>query len=123
MTLNVAFSASQHYAITPDSPRLPWVVLLLATAQLCLVPIGFIALNRLFKLFEQGIFFSSNNARYLKIVGLTVTGCGLTQTILELLSTPMGLDVNLLLVGGLVMLLAWILDEARKLREEQDLTV
>jgi hypothetical protein len=80
-------------------------------------------LNRLFKLYEHSSFFTVGNVRCIKILGLVVTGDGLVQTILELLSPNPSLDFSKLFFGGLIMLIAWIMDEGRKIQEEQELTV
>ena len=84
------------------------------------------------------------NIRYVKSLGLTVVGLWFTQTILELMADQ-GLrgsgtvypfltvvfgsyQVHLthifgLLFGILLVLIAWIMDEGRKIQEEQELTV
>jgi hypothetical protein len=52
-----------------------------------------------------------------------VAGDGLIQTILELLSSHGTLCLNEMFFGGLIVLIAWIMDEGRKIQEEQELTV
>lgn len=129
MTVHIGFSSGQNYALPKNlasaaaGPAMPWSVMLLGAMQLALMACGLIALNRLFKLFERGIFFTVNNVRYLKTLGLVTAGCGLLQTAQEMLSPQKNINLNLLIVGGLVLLIAWIMDEGRKIQEEQELTV
>jgi hypothetical protein len=52
-----------------------------------------------------------------------MAGCGLTQIALELLSPQKKISVNLLVLGLLILLISWIMDEGRKIQEEQELTV
>jgi len=129
MTVKMTFSPDQVYVIptsvqgAAEAPDIPWPVLALAAIQLALTACGVIALNRLFKLFERGIFFAVENVRHLKTLGLVVAGCGLVQTLLEWLSPAKNLSLNLLVLGLLIVLISWIMDEGRKLQEEQALTV
>jgi Protein of unknown function (DUF2975) len=120
MTAKLTFSPNQTYPL-PYHMSLP--VLLLGTLHLCLIGLGLIILNRLFKLYERSSFFAVGNVRFIKILGLVVTGDGLIQTILELLSPHGSLEFDKLFLGGMIILIAWIMDEGRKIREEQELTV
>ena len=139
--VQIAFSPHQTY-ISPF--HIPLLVLFVGTIQLCLAGIGLILLNRLFKFFERGIFFKIENIKCVKFLGLIVIGLWLTQTILELMAHQ-GLkgsgpaypfltvvfgsyQVHLahvlgLLFGILLVFIAWIMDEGRKIQEEQELTV
>jgi hypothetical protein len=120
MTVTLTFSPNQTH-VFPYDMSLP--VLIFGAMHVCLVGLGLVCLNRLFKLYERNSFFEVDNVRYIKILGLVVTGDGLIQTILQLLSSHGSLDFSKLFVGGLIMLIAWIMDEGRKIQEEQELTV
>lgn len=139
--VQIAFSPHQTY-ISPF--HIPLLILFVGTIQLCLAGIGLILLNQLFKLFERGIFFKNGNIQCVKFLGLIVIGLWLTQAILELMARQ-GLkgsgpaypfltvvfgshQVHLahvlgLLFGILIVFIAWIMDEGRKMQEEQELTV
>jgi len=123
MTVNIAFSPHQCYILSSDSPLVPWPVLLLGVIHWGLIACGLIVLNRLFKLFELGSFFKMQNVRYLKTLGFVVTASGLIQTTLELLSPTHVLNFGLLAIGAMVLLIAWIMDEGRRIQEEHELTV
>jgi hypothetical protein len=121
MTATLTFSSHQIYHF-PYAMTLP--VLLLGVTGICLDGLGMIFLYRLLGLYEHGSYFAADNVRYIKLLGLVVIGDGLGQAILELLALPEG-DIYLdkFLVGGVIILIAWVMDEARKIQEEQNLTV
>ncbi len=139
--VQIAFSPHQTYT----SPfHIPLLVLFVGAIQFSLAGIALILLNRLFKFYERGIFFKIENIKCVKFLGLVVIGLWLTQTILELMahqnlkgSAPAypfltvvfgSYQVHLghvlgLLCGILVVFIAWVMDEGRKIQEEQELTV
>lgn len=117
---SVSFSPHQSYA-WPFSIPLP--VFLVGAVQLGLLGSGLIVLNRLFALYERGDFFKTGNIRCIKWLGLIVMGVSITQTLLELMAHQNHLDGSGLVFGFLVVFIAWIMDEGRKIQEEQELTV
>jgi hypothetical protein len=121
MTVHITFSPHQRYQVPSDIP-LP--VQLLDSMHLGLLGFGAIILIRLFKLYERGSFFAVGNVRCIKILGLIVVGDGLIQTALEILPPNRSVEIsNNLALGLLILLIAWIMDEGRKIQEEQELTV
>jgi hypothetical protein len=119
-TLHIAFSSHQTYT-SPFNVPLP--VFLIGALQLVLGGWGLILLNRLFLLYERGDFFKTGNIRCIKFLGLIVVGIWLTQTILELMAHQNNIEASGLVYGILVVFIAWIMDEGRKIQEEQELTV
>jgi len=120
MQFHITFSPHQIYTV-PFHISLP--VFLLGVVQLFLGGFGLILLNRLFTLYERGDFFKTENIRCIKFLGLVVVGIWLTQTILELMARQYNIEGSGLVYGGLVVFVAWIMDEGRKIQEEQELTV
>jgi hypothetical protein len=122
MTVLITFSPHQAYLVPSDMP-LP--VQFLGSVHLSLLGFGAIILIRLFKLYERGSFFAVGNVRYIKILGLIVVGDGLIQTALEFLPPNKSVHEfsNNLALGLLILLIAWVMDEGRKIQEEQELTV
>jgi hypothetical protein len=118
--LHIAFSSHQTYT-SPFNVPLP--VFLIGALQLGLGGWGVILLNRLFQLYERGVFFKTGNIRCIKFLGLIVAGIWLTQTILELMAHQKNIEASGLVYGILVIFIAWIMDEGRKIQEEQELTV
>jgi len=122
-SLHISFSPHQVFTSPFDVP-LP--VLLIGAVQLCLGGCGLILLNRLFKLYEQGHFFQTGNIRCIKFLGLITLGIWLTTTTLEWMACQQGnlnIDGTGLVIGILIVFIAWIMDEGRKIQEEQELTV
>ena len=120
MQFHISFSPHQTYTV-PFHISLP--VFLLGAVQLFLSGFGLILLNRLFRLYERGYFFKTENIRCIKFLGLIIVGIWLTKTILELMARQNNIEGSGLVYGGLVVFIAWIMDEGRKISEEQELTV
>lgn len=98
------------------------------------------SLIRLFKLYEQGVFFSMNNVRYFRNIGYALIA---TQIVDPLYQGLMGLiltwrnppghrffsisldqaNIGVLLVALMVILISWIMLEGCKINEEQQLTI
>jgi len=123
MTVHIGFSPNQFFTISSDAPRVPWLVIMLGTIKLGSMACAIIAINRLFKLFERGIFFTVDNVRHVKMLGCCLAVGGVMNATLELMAPQRQIDLNLLAVGALILLVAWIMDEGRKIQEEQELTV
>ena len=110
-------------------------------------------LARLFQLYEHGLIFASETIRCIKTLGfLCVLNWALTSVgiaLHHLFARPPapvpagvtmklvpssfsmgffsfsigGINVGLLLAGIIIVIIAWIMDEGRKIKEEQELTV
>jgi len=95
-------------------------------------------LVRLFRLYEGGQFFSASNVSVFRHLGWTLVLLApaeiLTQMLLTLVlsfqlpqrSLSLSLSSNqltLLVTGGIVLLISWVLSEAWQLKIENDLTV
>lgn len=107
-------------------------------------------LSRLFRFYERGLIFAAESIRCIKVLGGLFFLGGMFTTILRSLpklpppvlqsgvtltatrTYHMGffrfdfgtdIDFGLLLAGAVIMLIAWIMDEGRKIQEEQELTV
>lgn len=83
--------------------------------------------DRLLGLYARGILFSEANAACLRWIGyvLAFLGSGLFPVLLRLLGVEVHvmLRVELMLAGGLLILIAWVTQEAEAMREERELTV
>jgi len=96
------------------------------------VPTAFVWLAyRLFGLYKQGVMFGEANVRYIKWLGYWMIGAGIISMPIQLLQFLEVTEVRnfkftldgYFFGGVLVLLLAWIMEEGRKLQEEQSLTV
>ena len=123
---------------------LPWDVRLLALA-VGMIPAGVFMLGmwwlvRLFGLFSVGQIFTADTVRYIRHLGWTmvagVAAAPVHEALLSLVLTmhnPPGehilslstesADLGELLTAGVIILVSWIMDEGRKLREADELTV
>ena len=109
-------------------------------------------LAQLFRFYEGGLIFAAQSIRCLKVLGILCAIGWAAQSVTHIafqhysfpLSHPppgvtvvkhvyqmgffsfdfgTGFDFGLLLAGGVIVLVAWIMDEGRKIQEEQALTV
>ena len=118
--LHITFSPHQSYT-SPFS--VPQPVFLIGAIQLCMGGFGLILLNRLFAFYERGDFFKAENIRCLKFLGLVIIGIWFTQAILELMALQNNIESSGLVYGILIVFIGCIMDEGRKIQEEQNLTV
>jgi hypothetical protein len=77
---------------------------------------------KLFGCFEKGILFTGETVRYIQILGGIYVGKFLLRLIFAFF-VPMTMGMNDLFAGLLIIFIGWLIDEARKLREEQELTI
>jgi uncharacterized membrane protein len=97
-------------------------------------------LSRLFRLYEQDLFFTQNNVNCIKNIGYALFAQAiarfLTEPILSLVVTmnnPPGKrlisisfgtpDIYSLVISGVVIIVAWVMHEGQKLQEESNLVV
>jgi hypothetical protein len=101
---------------------------------------GAFFLMRLFQLYEHGHIFQASNVRCFKILSrvliwwfavaiVTRTLLGVVLTIhhppgQRILSITLGSpDLTVLLIGCILAVIAWVMEEGRTLQEEQELTI
>jgi hypothetical protein len=136
-------NVSLDAALTPAFP-LPWSQRWLGLA-VSLIPLGPTMLclwwlARLFGLFTAGEIFTGNTVKYIRRTGWTMLAGVALMPIHEALMTlvltihnPPGErlisislgsgDIRDLVIAGIIILVSWIMDEGRKLRETDELTV
>lgn len=102
--------------------------------------LGLNSLRRLFLLYSEGTMFGERNVAALRNLGLSLIFFGVAQLLLNpLLSLALtfgnapgrrvvtvGISSGVVvaaIVGGVLLVIAWVMDEARKTHEEQSLTV
>ena len=94
---------------------------------------GVICFYRLLGLYEKNVIFSAANVAEMKKLGGCLVGYGLIGIAASVLQFKEGVRISWILinivdspwlmVGGAIYMVAWIMDEGRKIREEQELTV
>jgi hypothetical protein len=82
-----------------------------------------VAMLRLFWFYGKGILFTSKNVNCIRFLGYyTIVDWFIDYTI-QGSQHAMTLSTTPLFVGFFIIFFAWIMDEGRKIREEQELTV
>jgi len=94
--------------------------------------LGVISFYRLLCLYEKGVIFSEANVSEMKKLGSYLAGYGILAIAANVIYAggivfPVvlleGVASPWIVVGGAVYIVAWIMDEGRKIQEEQELTV
>jgi hypothetical protein len=124
---------SGPFILAEFEPKLKWlypIFWLLLAAFFCR---GIWFFYRLFSNLEKGILFGSDNVRCIRCIGWWLVAASLLGIIIEAskiiwtISGPGMIDLSdlgpSLLRGFFVIFVAWIMDEGRKIHEEQELTV
>jgi len=122
---------NHSYASAADIPAVMYILYALGAAVYLL---GIISFYRLLCLYEKGVIFSAANVSEIKKLGSYLVFYGLLAFVAEVVSTGrfvLVLPWSLLemvsspwiVAGGAINLVAWIMDEGRKIQEEQELTV
>ena len=77
----------------------------------------------LFNLYRRGIFFSAKNTRLIRALGYYLMVDWLIDYLLQGAVRDMQLSTTPLFIGLIIIFVSWIMDEGRKIQEEQELTV
>jgi hypothetical protein len=83
---------------------------------------GFVLL-RLFWLYSQGIIFSGKNITCIRVQGYCLIIINLIDLEMQQFIRASSVSLTPILYGLLIIFMAWIMDEGRKVQEEQELTV
>jgi hypothetical protein len=111
--------------LTYTSPfSIPSMVLIVAFLRCGLFLVGILVLFWLLDLFEAGNFFTAQSVRHIKSLGaLVIVDWVLTKILDSMARSGVEISFGQLVLGLLIFLIAWIMDEGRKIQEEQELTV
>jgi hypothetical protein len=117
------------YANASDIPRPMYLLSMTGTAVYLL---GIISFYRLLCLYEKGVIFSGANVSEMRKIGSYLVGYGILALSANIVyvgsfNFPLvlleGVASPWIVAGGAVYIIAWIMDEGRKIQEEQELTV
>jgi Protein of unknown function (DUF2975) len=96
----------------------------------CMLLIGFLfwyrTVVKLFGFFEKGILFTAETVRCIQILGGIYFAKFFLQLISHFIATNpvlIGSKFGDLFTGFFIFFIGWLIDEARKIREEQEFTV
>ena len=125
-----AISIFNHaYASTLDIPKPMYLLWATGTSVYLL---GVISFYRLLCLYEKGAIFSGANVSEMKKLGSYLVGYGILAVAANVIYLGgvifpwvllEGFVSPWIVVGGAIYIVAWIMDEGRKIQEEQELTV
>lgn len=111
-----------------SSPHaVPASILILEFVRAALFFSGAFVLNKLLGSFACGKFFTAKNITCIKWLGGLVMSDWVAVKFLDAIGSRVVMitfgDFAKLTIGFLIILIAWIMDEGRKIQEEQELTV
>jgi hypothetical protein len=118
----IRMGISQHH-IYISSADMPPEILALWIVKMGLAIFGQVILSCLFWLYEKGILFSAKNVRYIRFIGYYLMIDWVVDYLVQGYLKDMNLSTTPLVVGFLIIFIAWIMDVGRMIQEEQELTV
>jgi hypothetical protein len=110
-----------HVFASPS--EMPRNILALALVKAGLNLAAMAMLYALFRLYGRGILFSARNVLYIRFQGYYLILTFIVDYQLQSMLHDMTLSTTPVFVGLLIIFIAWIMDEGRKIQEEQALTV
>jgi hypothetical protein len=113
--------SQQHIYRTPSEMPPAIFALFLVKVGLGLCCAG--VLMALFRLYGRGILFAARNVNYLRFFGYWIIIDWFIDYQMQGTLHDMAISTTPIFVGLLIIFVAWIMDEGRKIQEEQDLTV
>lgn len=140
----IEYVASIRLPVDVDLPSLRLTVRILSCLILMIptviVMFGFYYLIQLFKLYAKNTIFDLNNVTLIKKIGITFIVQAIANIIIQpVLSIVLTMDappgghviaigvgsheVSNFVIGFIVVLISWIMEEGRKLEEEKQLTI
>jgi hypothetical protein len=118
--LRIVISEQHIYTSLADMPQ---AVLALWLVKMGLLMACMAVFDRLFRLYGKGILFSARNINYIRFQGYYLILDWVVDYQMQGALHDMALSTTQLYIGFLIIFIAWIMDEGRKIQEEQELTV
>ena len=103
--------------------EMPGSILALALVKMGLGFAAMAVLFALFNLYWRGILFSARNVLYIRFQGYYLILNFIVDYLMQSVLHDVALSTTPLFAGFFVIFIAWIMDEGRKIQEEQALTV
>lgn len=125
LVANPVFFGAWLHEVGWASVRESWPRLITGILQMALEMFALYGLVRLMRAMEQGGVFASDNAGRVKTIGVVGVVYAFVPALDSLLAGgPIKIvDTSILFFALMVLVLAWVLDEARRLYEEQALVI
>jgi len=112
-----------HSHIYTSPAEMPEDIFYLWLVQIAWAVFGYWVVFSLFSLYRRGILFSAKNVRHIRSLGYYLIVNWAIDYQMQAALRVMVLSTNSLFVGLLIIFISWIMDEGRKIQEEQELTV
>lgn len=134
-----AFILTSQQAAALDSTTL-FLLFVVSLIPVSVATYGMFILSQLFRLYERGIVFSAENVKLYRRLGFVIIGWVVAifvhiplSSIIETMNNAPGernitlgfeiVDSFTILVGMVVIVISWVMDEGRQLEDEQSLIV
>ena len=118
----VRIVVSEHHIY--DSPSdMPQEVLICWLIKMAWGGFAYWVMFSLFGLYRRGILFSAKNSWHIRSLGYYLIGDWGLDSQLQSTVRDVQLSSTPLFIGLLIIFVSWIMDEGRKIQEEQELTV
>ena len=118
----VRIVVSQHHIY--NSPAdMPIEVLIFWLVKMVWCGFGYWVMFSLFGLYRRGILFSAKNIQHIRSLGYYLIGDWGLDSQLQSTVRDVQLSSTPFFIGMLIIFVSWIMDEGRKIQEEQELTV
>jgi len=119
-TFRIAISGNHIYTSMAEVPPevLPLWLVKMGLLMACMA-----VFDRLFRLYGKGILFSARNTLYIRFQGYYLILDWVVDYQMQGALHDMAVSTTQLYIGFLIIFIAWIMDEGRKIQEEQELTV
>jgi hypothetical protein len=112
-----------HSHVFTSPAEMPQAILAWWSVKMAWMLFFFGVMFSLFRLYQKGILFSAKNIRHINSLAYFLIGNWAIDYQLQSTLRDMDLSTTPLFVGFLIIFIAWIMDEGRKIQEEQELTV
>ena len=118
--VRVVISQGHIYSSPAEMPPviLAWWSVKMGLALFCNA-----VLFSLFRHYQKGVIFSATNVRHIHSLAYFLIANWLIDYQLQSTLHDMDLSTTPLFIGLLIIFVAWVMDEGRKIKEEQELTV
>jgi len=112
-----------HNHIYTSAAEMPGEIFWLWLAKMVVAFIAYGVLFSLFGLYRQGQIFTARNVRHIRSLGYFLIINWALDDQMQSSLHDMDLSMNPIFIGLLIIFVSWIMDEGRKIQEEQELTV
>jgi len=119
---HVRIVVSEHHIYTSPAD-MPGKVLTFWLIKMAWCGFGYGVMFSLFGLYQRGVLYSAKNIQHIRSLGYFLIGNWGLDSQLQSSVRDVQLSTTPIFIGLLIIFVSWIMDEGRKIQEEQALTV